>query len=100
MQPPRSLPAEPKDGVALANAVQAASNEANAAAPGAKPKKYTIKLSCNITYGVPSDLSVGMHNGTAARARGSISARYWSSEPVHAGHVHAGRKGRGWGGGG
>ena len=38
------------DGLALFNAVLAASNEAIAAAPGAKPKTYTIKLACGVTY--------------------------------------------------
>ena len=54
--------------MALFKAVLAASNEANAAAAtGAKPKTYKIKLSCGVTYAMSngtSDLYVEMFNST------------------------------------
>ena len=53
------------DGPALAAASLAASNEANAA--GAKPKTYTFKLSCGVTYvmsNASNELFVEMYNGT------------------------------------
>jgi hypothetical protein len=67
--PPHLHPSEPKDGPALYRAVLAASEEAKAAAAsGAKPKTYTIKLSCGAKYVMETNNGTGlvteMFNGT------------------------------------
>ena len=75
--PPRQ---GPMDGPALAAAVLAASNEANDAAPGAKPKAYTFKLSCGVTYvmnNASNKLFVEMYNvtGTVCACTSSCAGR-------------------------